>query len=45
MGIGASLTLLFVAGFFTTMFWLIARMPGDAAQPPPKPEARDSVAA
>lgn len=46
MGIGASLTLLFVAGFFSTIFWLLARMPAADARPAAAPERQphDSVA-
>jgi hypothetical protein len=39
MGIGASFTLLFVAGFFSTMFWLISRMPAPAG---PRPGSREA---
>ena len=47
MGIGALFTLLFVAALFSTMFWLISRMPGDAPAVPARSEspAGDSVAA
>jgi len=45
MGIGASFTLLFVAGFFSAMFWLIGRTPapraGEHVEAPPS----DSVVA
>lgn len=44
MGIGAALTLLFVAAFFSTMFWLIARMPGGSASETPPANTSDAVA-
>lgn len=44
MGIGALLTLLFVLCVFTTMFWLIARMPGPSSSThePTKASGRDA---
>ena len=41
MGIAASLTVLFVTGLFSTMFWLLARGGSKSKETPPG----DSVAA